>query len=133
LYHQRWRIEECFKLLKCRLAVEHFSGELPDSVHQDFLAKVWLGNLTATFAYLARASLSTEKKEQFLPNLTYAVAALRASLPRLMTIARDRIRTVKKLLKLIANTLEWLRPDRHYPRERQAVKPTRHRAYKAIR
>ena len=40
LYHQRWRIEECLKLLKCRLAVEHFSGELPDSVRQDFLAKV---------------------------------------------------------------------------------------------
>jgi hypothetical protein len=70
--------------------------------------------------------------EDFLRR-AYAVAALRASLPRLMTIARDRIRTVKKLLKLIANTLEWLRPDRHYPRERQAVKPTRHRAYKAIR
>ena len=88
MYHQRWRIEECFKLLKCRLAVEHFSGELPDSVRQDFLAKVWLGNLTATFAYLARGSLPDEKRAHFLPNLTYAVAALRASLPRLMTKVR---------------------------------------------
>lgn len=133
LYHQRWRIEECFKLLKCRLAVEHFSGELPDSVRQDFLAKVWLGNLTATFAYLARASLPDEKQAHSLPNLTYAVAALRASLPRLMTKVRNRVRMVKNLLEVVASTLEWLRPDRHFPRDRQAVKPIRYRAYKAIR
>ena len=133
LYHQRWRIEECFKLLKCRLAVEHFSGELPDSVRQDFLAKVWLGNLTATFAYLARGSLPDEKQAHFLPNLTYAVAALRASLPRLMTKVRNRVRMIKDLIELVANTLEWLRPDRHFPRARQAVKPIRYRAYKAVR
>lgn len=133
LYHQRWRIEECFKLLKCRLAVEHFSGELPDSVRQDFLAKVWLGNLTATFAYLARASLPTEKQEHCLPNLTYAVAALRASLPRLMTNLRNRVRMIKDLIKLVADTLEWLRPDRSFPRDRQTVKPIRYRAYKAVR
>lgn len=133
LYHQRWRIEECFKLLKCRLAVEHFSGELPESVRQDFQAKVWLGNLTSTFAYLARASLSAEKQTHYLPNLTYAVAALRAALPRLMQQARERIRTINNILSLVANTLEWIRPDRHFPRERQAVKPIRYRAYKAIR
>ena len=133
LYHQRWRIEECFKLLKCRLAVEHISGELPDSVRQDFLAKVWLGNLTATFAYLARGSLPDEKQAHFLPNLTYAVAALRASLPRLMTKVRNRVRMIKDLIELVANTLEWLRPDRHFPRARQAVKPIRYRAYKAVR
>lgn len=123
LHHQRWRIEECFKPLKCRLAEEHFSGELPDSVRQDFLSKVWPGNQTATFAYLARASLPDEKQAHFNPNLTYAVAALRASLPKLMTKARNRVRIVKDLIKLIANTLEWLRLDRHFPRDRQAFKP----------
>lgn len=68
LYHRRWRIEECFKLLKCRLAVEHFSGELPESTRQDFMAKVWLGNLGATFAYLAHASLPPKKPQGFTPN-----------------------------------------------------------------
>lgn len=133
LYHRRWRIEECFKLLKCRLAVEHFSGELPESVRQDFLAKVWLGNLTATFAYLARASLDAVKQAQFIPNMTYAVAALRAALPRLMLDKKRRARSIRDILGLVANTLEWVRPDRHSPRERQTVKPIRYRAYKAIR
>jgi hypothetical protein len=84
LYHRRWRIEECFKVLKCRLAVEHFSGELPASIRQDFLAKVWLGNLVATFAYLAEQSLPPRLKGRFVPNLTYAISAVRAILPRLM-------------------------------------------------
>jgi hypothetical protein len=133
LYHQRWRIEESFKLLKCRLAVEHFSGELPESVRQDFLAKVWLGNLTATFAYLARTSLDATKQVHFTPNLTYTVAALRAVLPRLMlNLAKGR-NVLRHLLDLIARTLEWVRPNRYFPRTRQAVKPTRHRAYKSIR
>ncbi len=133
LYHQRWRIEECFKLLKCRLAIEHFSGELPDSVRQDFLAKVWLGNLTASLAFLARASLPPSKQSKWIPNLTYAVAALRAVLPTCLVRSGKQRSPIKTLIALIAKTTEWVRPDRHFPRERQVVNPVRHRAYKAIR
>jgi len=133
LYHQRWRIEECFKLLKCRLAIEHFSGELPDSVHQDFLAKVWLGNLTASLAFLARNSLPQAMRSDWVPNLTYAVAAVRAALPALLVHSLKRRSSIKKLLALIAKTIERVRPDRHFPRDRQVVNPVKHRAYKAIR
>lgn len=132
LYHQRWRIEECFKVLKCRLAVEHFSGELPASIRQDFLAKVWLGNLVATFAYLAKAALPAEKQARFTPNLSYAIAAVRAALPRLLLRIANFTAGVRHLLDLISQTLEWRRPNRSFPRTRQAVKPTRHRAYKPI-
>ena len=132
LYHRRWRIEECFKVLKCRLAVEHFSGELPLSIRQDFLAKVWLGNLVATFAYQAQETLPSEIKRRFLPNLTYAISAVRAILPRLILRLSHPTKTLRDLLRLIARTLEWHRPNRSYPRNRQVVKPTRHRAYKPI-
>lgn len=132
LYHRRWRIEECFKLLKCRLAVEHFSGELPESIRQDFLAKVWLGNLVATFAYLAHASLPPGRQQRFMPNLTYAIAAVRAVLPRLLLGVANPTTCLRQLFTLIARTLEWRRPDRSFPRNRQVIKPTRHRAYKPI-
>jgi hypothetical protein len=132
LYHQRWRIEECFKVLKCRLAVEHFSGELPESIRQDFLAKVWLGNLVATFAYLAKASLPPEKQSRFAPNLSYAIAAVRAALPRLFLRMSSFAACIRDLLAIISKTLEWRRPDRRFPRTRQLVKPTRHRAYKPV-
>lgn len=133
LYHQRWRIEECFKLLKCRLAIEHFSGESPEAVRQDFLAKVWLGNLTTSFAYFARAALPASMNAHFKPNLTYAASALKANLPRwMLTLAFD-VKGFQDLFQLIARTLEWIRPDRSAPRSRQVVKPIRHRAYKPVR
>jgi hypothetical protein len=132
LYHCRWRIEECFKQLKCRLAVEHFSGELPESIRQDFLAKVWLGNLVATFAYLAHAALPETKRRHYIPNLSYAIAAVRAALPRLLLFLRNPTAILRRVLDLIARTLEWRRPQRTFPRTRQVVKPTRHRAYKPV-
>ena len=132
LYHRRWRIEECFKVLKCRLAVEHFSGELPLSIRQDFLAKVWLGNLVATFAYLAHENLPPETRRQFMPTLTYAITAVQAILPRLVLGLSHPAKVLRELLTLTARTLEWRRPNRSFPRNRQVVKPTRHRAYKPI-
>lgn len=132
LYHRRWRVEECFKVLKCRLAVEHFSGELPESILQDFHAKVWLSNLVATLSYLARLSLPDSKRDRFIPNMSYAISAIRAVLPRLLLSLSKPGATLRALLKIIANTLEWQRPGRSFPRNRQVVKPTRHRAYKPI-
>ncbi len=133
LYHRRWRIEEAFKTLKCRLAVEHFSGELPVSLKQDFLAKIWLANLNASLAYLAHQSLPKDLQSSAIPNLTYAVAALRCVLPRLMTGLASLSATLRRLMKLLTQTLERLRPGRSFPRNRQVVKPTKHRAYKTIR
>jgi hypothetical protein len=50
LYHARWPIEEAFKLLKHRLHLEQFTGELPESIRQDFHAKVFTANLAQAFA-----------------------------------------------------------------------------------
>ena len=131
LYHQRWRIEECFKLLKCRLAVEHFSGELPDSIEQDFLAKVWLGNLATSMAALADTARNTV--HACIPNLTYALSALRSVLPQLLLKPRKRKSLIHRTLGLIHQTLEIQRPERSFPRTRQKVKPVKFRAYKALR
>ena len=119
-------------MLKCRLAVEHFSGELPESILQDFHAKVWLSNLVATFAYLARLSLPVSKRARFAPNLSYAITAVRAVLPRLFLCLSRPGTALRQLLRLIAHTLEWQRPHRSFPRNRQVVKPNRHRAYKPV-
>lgn len=132
LYHRRWRIEECFKVLKCRLAVEHFSGESPLAIRQDFLAKVWLGNLVATFAYLAKQALPPRSQERFQPNLTYAISAVQSQLPRLILGIANPAKALRNLINLIAKTRERQRPDRSFPRVRQLLKPTRHRAYKPV-
>lgn len=51
LYHYRWNEEEAYKLLKCRIELEDFSGKTAKSVKQDFFAKVFLMTLCAAYAY----------------------------------------------------------------------------------
>ncbi|GLR12472.1 hypothetical protein GCM10007907_12620 [Chitinimonas prasina] len=57
LYHQRWRIEEAFKRLKCRLNLEHVSGLSHLAVAQDFAARVLCDNLQVLTSLAAQAML----------------------------------------------------------------------------
>lgn len=129
LYHSRWRIEEAFKLLKARVLVEHFSGETPLAIEQDFHAKILTANLCALAAFDARLLLTDGKADCHTVNLTYTLRALRAVLPRMLlglALAED----FGKLLDLIASTLHRKRPGRSRPRKPKIAKPRRYRAYK---
>jgi len=110
-------------VLNCRLAVAHFSGGLPLSIRPNFLARVWLRNLLATFAYLARERVSSETRRLFLPNPTCAMIAVKVILPRLVPGLSHPANALGELHTLIARTLEWRRPGRGFPRNRQAVTP----------
>jgi len=41
LYHQRWEVEESYKVKKCRMKLEALSGSTPAIIRQDFHAKVF--------------------------------------------------------------------------------------------
>jgi hypothetical protein len=77
LYQARWRIEEAFKLLKQRLLVEQFTGELPESIRQDFHAKVFTANLAAALAAVANESLPEAKAQRYPPNFADFLENLR--------------------------------------------------------
>ena len=62
LYHLRWNEEEAYKLLKCRIEVEDFSGKTARSVRQDFYAKVFLMTLCAVYAYPIEEKVREEYK-----------------------------------------------------------------------
>jgi hypothetical protein len=51
LYHYRWNEEETYKLLKCRIEIENFSGKTSNAVKQDFFAKIFLMTLCAAYAH----------------------------------------------------------------------------------
>lgn len=129
LYHARWNIEEAFKLLKHRLMLEQFSGELPESIRQDFHAKVFTANLAESFARSAYGSLPEAKAARYYPNVTYILNSLK---PRLFCWLIQRVPpgTVLELLVLYANTLELRRPGRTAPRPSAHVKPKPRRQYK---
>ena len=78
--HGRWGIEEAIKLVKHRLNIEQFSGELPGSVRQDFHAKLLTASLAWALAHSARETLPPAKAARYQPNLAYVLARLRLRL-----------------------------------------------------
>jgi hypothetical protein len=126
LYHARWGIEEAFKLLKHRLMLEQFSGELPEAIRQDFHAKVFTANLAEALATSAHDSLPEDQAARYFPNVTYILDSLKNRL-FCWLIQRVPPKEVLILLELYARTLERKRPGRAAPRptSRLSLKPRR--------
>jgi len=129
LYQARWNIEEAFKLLKQRLLVEQFTGELPESIRQDFHAKVFTANLAAALATSAHESLPEAKAQRYQPNFAYILENLRNRLFRWL-LGRCNAQDILDLLTLFADTLELKRPGRQAPRPSCHIAPKPRRAYK---
>lgn len=129
LYHQRWGIEEAFKLLKHRLMVEQFSGELPEAIRQDFHAKVFTANLAQALATSSHDSLPEEQKARYFPNVAYILDSLKNRLFGwlIQRVPPDEVLT---LLDLYANTLERKRSGRSAPRPKSRLSPKPRRQYK---
>jgi hypothetical protein len=74
LYHQRWPVEEDYKIIKLRVEVENWSGKSALSIYQDFHAKVFTANLTALLAHPAQsyiASHSSAKQYTYQVNFAH--------------------------------------------------------------
>lgn len=67
LYHARWNIEEAFKVLKHRLYLEQFTGELPKAIRQDIHPKFFTANLADALAREAYDSLPDKKPHAISP------------------------------------------------------------------
>jgi len=135
LYHARctlWGIkgiEEAFKVLKHRLLIEQFSGESPESIRQDFHAKMFTANLAEAFADSVHQTLADEKAARYQPNLTYVIARLRLRLFGWL-LKRASPDDVLSLLILIGKTLERKRLGRSAPRPKSRPNPRPRRQYK---
>jgi hypothetical protein len=129
LYHQRWGIEEAFKVLKHRLNVEQFSGELPESIRQDFHAKIFTANLANIMAGKGHEVLPEAKRDRYQVNLAYTLSMLR---PRLFAWLLNPLKPddVLTLVDLISRTLERKRPRRKADRPKSRPSPKPRRQYK---
>lgn len=79
LYHHRWPVEEDYKVMKCRIEIENFTGKSVLSVYQDFHARVFSKNLTAMLAFQARVNVEQEKDKRYpyQINFTQAVSKMK--------------------------------------------------------
>lgn len=82
LYHRRWRIEEAFKRLKHRLALEHVTGLSQLAAMQDFAAKILCDNLQALLSQAAREEHALPAQRRI--NRAYAHTVLKPLLPALL-------------------------------------------------
>lgn len=128
LYHSRWRIEEAFKRLKHRLALENTSGLSWLAAQQDFGAKILADNLHA-LAVLEAAGQALIAPEYKI-NRTYAFAHLRRCLPRWLLIAIPATAQLLKVFAELARNLIQFKPGASKPRPAHP-KPHRKHAYKS--
>lgn len=130
LYHSRWRIEEAFKRLKHRLALENTSGLSWLAAQQDFGAKVLADNLHGLTVLEAVAHAPQAASGAYKINRTYAFAHLKRCLPRwLLNIMPTATEWLGAMTEIAKNLIQF-KPHASKPRSDQP-KPHRKHAYKS--
>lgn len=137
LYHSRWPIEEDYKVMKCRIEIENFTGKSVLSVYQDFHARIFSKNLTAILAFPAHQIIeqkSEGKKYQYQLNLTQALSKMKDSIVLFFNRPLDTVKDlISSLHELFIITAEPVRPNRKFPRKHKILKRGFYPSYKPIR
>lgn len=127
LYHHRWNIEEGYKLFKCRIQLEAFSGKTALAVKQDFFAKIFLMTTTAVLAFPVEEKIkqeceSSSRKHPFKINRTNALAMTKEIAHHIFInkVIRPALEACDNILKA---TIEIVRPNRKLPRKKTRKKP----------
>ncbi len=135
LYHHRWPVEESYKVIKCRVEVERFSGETKHAVYQDFHAKIFTVNLTAIMAHPAQKVVteqSQNKKYTYQINFTQALSKMKDTV--VLLFQRSSIANIlDRLWQVMIKTIEPIRPGRKFSRQKRFKLKKFARAYKPIR
>lgn len=131
LYHQRWGIEEAYKLQKCRGELENFSGRTVHSVYQDIFAKLFSLNLMAMCAFAADQQVKEATAHRQRPYRVNRARALSKAKYHLVCAILDTQERLRALIDWIAEDAEAVRPGRRFPRRSPGLKkPGFHPAYK---
>lgn len=135
LYHQRWFVEEDYKIMKSRLEIENFSGLSIEAIQQDIHAKVLTKNIAA-IAIVEADIIAKEKyqhrKSQYRINCTYALSQLKDNIVRfLLRIASPDL--LDRYVSQIARAVNAVRPERKFDRGRRTVVRNKYpMAYKRV-
>lgn len=119
LYHYRWSIEENYKRQKSRQEVENFSGTSVHAIYQDIYAKCFIKNVAMALVSLAQTSvkrLYAGRLHRYQVNVTQALSKMKHFLVTFQRAA-DPILWLEKLVQLLAQTTEPIRPNRSYSRK----------------
>ena len=120
LYHDRWPVEEDYKVMKCRIELENFSGKSSLSVYQDFHARTFSKNITSMLAFAAQSIVEEtagDKEHNYKINFTQALSTIRDTIVILLVKSTTAIQSiVSDILDTFAMATEPVRPGRKFPR-----------------
>lgn len=128
LYHYRWNVEEAYKLLKCRVELESFSGKTARAVRQDFYAKAFLMTLCAVYAHPIEEKVTAEyradqnRKHDQKINRTNALSMTQDILVGVF-ICNNFQKAMQAFDQVVMMTREIIRPNRKIPRNHRQKKP----------
>jgi hypothetical protein len=121
LYHQRWQVEESYKVKKCRIRIEDISGRTPEIIRQDFHAKVFAEALTTALMLDLREDVeaySLTTRDEYQICITQALAKMKNALV-LLFVRPKPLKILNKLLQILMNSLVGRAPGRKYRRKAQ--------------
>lgn len=121
LYHQRWAIEELYRISKQTIGVDAFHGQNEWNVRQELYAHFNLIATTRLFTIPGNDFLAGQcdkGRERQTTNFNHALKVLAANLEELLLgQARMVARAVDRMTGEILRIRNRLRPNRSYPRE----------------
>lgn len=129
LYHQRWAIEEAFKRLKIRMALESVSGLSQQALIVDVAAKILADNLASLLCAAAAAQHNLTARSRKC-NRSYAAVLLQRAFPRLILLIGDWVACLRQVLEQLATNTQRVVRGRSQPRPANPIKPHPSLAYK---
>jgi Transposase DDE domain len=120
LYHQRWFIEEDYKIMKSRMEFENFTGKSSESVLQDIYAKVVTKNFAAILLLESQDVTDINKKRKSTPvqiNFTYILNKLKDIMVKLLLGYQSSQILLRALIEQCAKQTHKIRPNRSEPRD----------------
>lgn len=125
LYHLRWPIEEDYKVMKVWLILENFTGKSVESIYQDFHAKIFSKNFTSILAFPTQKVIDqvyVKRKHPYQINFAQALSKTKHVLVLILQRShRQTTRIIKQLHEIFVQTVEMVRPNRHYARLQKAT------------
>jgi hypothetical protein len=135
LYHQRWPVEEDYKVIKLRAEVENWSGKSTLAVQQDFYAKLFTSNLTVILSQPAQTQVTQQsqtKRYAYRVNFAYALSIMKDTVVQLLR--RSAIHDLLAALwQAMLRTTEPVRPGRKAPRRKGQRRKRFSMCYKSAR
>ena len=127
LYHQRWFVEEDYKIMKSRMEFENLTGKSPETVLQDIYAKVVTKNIAGILMIEAeQLAHSKVQADRALPkiNFSYLISKLKGSIVKILSGYRVA-ETITALIDQCSKQTHTDRPGRRVPRNMTKMKKLR--------